>query len=324
MNKTFVHALLGICLLVLSGAHAPAQQGPKLYKVGLLNPNTQAIAKNYVQAFRQELAALGYGEHNLVLEVRYAEGNRERMKDFANEFNRLGVDVLVTPSEPALLAARAVTTSIPIVTVSCDPLEKLVGSLNRPGGNVTGFSCVSAAAAGKRLGLLKSMSPSASRVALLYSGADAYEPDLRNVEESARKLDMTVTRFPVATAAGLAPAFDSIKIDGIQLVYIQLSAFFNLHRRAIADLALRHQLPSIFGFREYPEDGGLMAYGASNSDGYRRAAHFVDRILKGARPGDLPAEEPMRYELVINERTAKALGLPIPYELRLQADEILR
>ncbi len=317
--------VLAVVWVALTAVLSPAwaQHSGKVYRVGLLNPNSPAIATKYIQAFREGMTGLGYTDRNLFLEIRYAEGRRDRLKELAQELIQLKVDVVFAPTEPALLAAREVSDTIPIVTVSCDPLEKLVGALNRPGGNVTGFSCVSSALAGKRLSLLRTVLPKASRIALLYSAPDAYEPDLQNVEASAQKLGLTITRFPVKSAADLDAAFAAMQTAEQQALYIQLSGFANLHRRTLAHLSLRHRLPAIFGFREFPDDGGFMSYGASNSDGYRRAAYFVDRILKGAKPSDLPAEEPTRFELVINAKTAAALGISLPAEIRLAADEII-
>lgn len=298
-------------------------QPERIFRVGLLNPNSPVIARKYVEAFRDELRRLGYVEpRNLVIEYRYAEGQADRLHGMAAELARLRVDVLFAPSEPALKAAKESGSGIPVVTVSCDPLEKLLGSLARPGGNATGFSCVSSDLAGKRLGLLKTLMPDLQRVAVLYNGRDAYEPDLKNVESSAEALSLSATRFPVQSTVDFEPVFAEMKKNGEQAIYISLSGFANFHRRTFAQLALKYRLPAIFGFREFPEEGGLMSYGASNSDGYRRAAYFVDRILKGANPKDLPAEEPTRFELVVNARTASALGLKIPDEILVQAEQI--
>ena len=322
-RRVLTSALLLVSSCLFAEA-AWAQQAGKIHRIGILNPNSPAIAKKYVDAFRDEMNRLGYTDRNTLIELRYADGRRDRLKDLASQLVQLKVDVIFAPTEPALLAARDVTLTIPIVTVSCDPLEKLVGSLNKPGGNVTGFSCVSSALAGKRLTLLKTVIPKATRVALLYSEPDAYEPDLRNVETSAQKLGVTITRFPVKSPADFEPAFAAMQKTAQHALYIQLSGFANFHRRTLAQLSLKHRVPGIFGFREFPEDGGFMSYGADASDGYRRAAYFVGRILKGARPSDLPAEEPTRFDLVINATTAAAFGITLPAAIQLQADAIIR
>ena len=190
-------------------ANSSAQQTPKIHRVGILNPNSPAIAGKYIQAFRDEMRRLGYTDANLVVELRYAEGRSERLKELAVDLMQSKVEVFLAPSEPALLAAKEVGGATPIVSVSCDPLEKFVGRLNRPGGNVTGFSCVSSALAGKRLSLLKTLVPNLNRVALLYSLPDAYEPDLNSVEQSAQQLGLSVTRFPVKSAADFEHAVRS-------------------------------------------------------------------------------------------------------------------
>ncbi len=326
MNKAipFFCWIIIVAWLGASIVHSSAQQTPKIHRVGILSPNSPTIAGKYIQAFRDEMRRLGYTDANLIVELRYAEGRRERLKELAVDLMQSKVEVFLAPSEPALLAAKDVGGTTPIVSVSCDPLEKFVGRLNRPGSNVTGFSCVSSALAGKRLGLLKTLVPKLDRVALLYSLPDAYEPDLDSVVQSARQLGLSITRFPVTSAADFEDAFAAMEKGQHQAIYIQLSAFANFHRRTLAQLSSKRRLPAIFGFREFPEDGGLLSYGANNADGYKRAAYFIDRILKGARPGDLPAEEPTRFELVINSTTAAALGISIPMELLIQADEVIR
>lgn len=270
----FSTALMGaICWNV-----SASSQQDRIFRVGLLNPNSPAIAHRYVEAFRDELRRLAYIEdRNLIIEARYAEGKVERLNGLASDLAQLKVDVLFAPTEPALKAAKEAGAGIPIVTVSCDPLEKLLGSLSRPGGNATGFSCVSSDLAGKRLSLLKSMVPNLKNVAMLYNSGDAYEPDLRNTETSAVVLGLSVGRFPVQSVSDFEPAFAAMEKQGLQAVYISLSGFANFHRRTYAQLALKHRLPSVFGFREFPEDGGVLSYGASNSDGYRRAAYFVTK-----------------------------------------------
>ena len=309
-------------LLALGGAQDIAA-GEQVYRVGFLGPGSAATAANYLQAFRDELKARGYVEgRNLTIEYRYAEGQRLRLAGLAKELAQLKLSVIFAPTEPALLAVLDAASGTPVVTVSCDPLDKLSASLKK--GNATGFSCVASELAGKRLGFLRTVVPNLRRVALLYSAQDAYEPDLKHVEEAGRALGLFVSRYPVQAPADFDRVFSSIANDKAQAVYIALSGFTNINRKLIAALSLKTRLASIFGFREYPEEGGMMSYGASNSDGFRRAAYFVDRILKGASPSDLPPEEPTRFELVINSRTVEALGLRVPSELLLIADEVVR
>ena len=182
------------------------------------------------------------------------------------------------------------------MTITCDPLEQLVGSLARPGGGADGFSCVSSDLAGKRLSFLKQLVPNLRKVALLYTSRVAFEPDLQNTEKAALVLGVSVARFDVNSPQEFEMHSRGCATKVAQAVYISLSAFANFHRRTIADLALRNGLPAIFGFREFADDGGLITYGASNSDGYRRAAYFVDKILKGVAVTELPAEEPTRFQ----------------------------
>jgi putative ABC transport system substrate-binding protein len=319
-----ITALLAILGIALSVSASHGQQQQKLFRVGHLSPNSPTIAGKYIDAFRDELRRLGYDEKgNLLIEARFAEGRPEKLNELANELAKLNVDVFLAPTEPALNAAKQSGLGIPIVTVSCDPLEKMLGSLARPGGNATGFSCVNSDLAGKRLSLLKELLPNLWRVAMLYNAADAFEPDLKNVERSGSELGLTVSRFPVSSPADFGAAFASMEKQDQQALYISTSGFANFHRRTLAQHSQQHRLPAIFGFREFAEDGGLIAYGASLSDGYRRAAHFIDKIFKGASPKELPAEEPTRFELVLNAKTAKALGITIPPSLLARADEVV-
>ncbi len=318
-------ALLLIAGVALGGPDALAQAPAPPYRVGLLSPGSPSSAAKALAAFMDELKARGHVEgQDLIVERRFAEGQPSRLKDLASELAQIPVNVFFAPTEPALLAAKASGRGIPIVTVTCDPMERMVGSLGRPGGNATGFSCVSASLAGKRLAYLKAVKPGLHVVGLLYSAQDAYEPDLRGVEAAARELGISIHRSPVSLPSDFEGAFRAMEDAHCQAVYIALSGFTNIHRKEFAQQALKRRLPSIFGFQEFAEDGGLMTYGADLSDGYRRAAYFVDRILRGASPVDLPAEEPTQFHLVINARTAGELGIKIPIEVLLQAERVIR
>ena len=208
-------------------------------------------------------------------------------------------------------------------TVSCDPLEKLLGSLRRPGGKATGFSCVSSDLVSKRFGLLKSLIPRLGTVALLYNRRDNHELEFRDADVAAKSLGIRLTRFPVEAPADFEGTFKSMVEQKSDALYIVASTFANAHWAKLAQLAIQHRLPAMYGFREFAEFGGLLSYGANLSDAYRRAAVFVDRILKGAQPSDLPVEQPTRFEFVINARTAKTLGLEIPPTLLALADEVI-
>jgi putative ABC transport system substrate-binding protein len=236
---------------------------------------------------------------------------------------RLKVDVFFVVGEPALLAAKEKGENIPIVVVSCDPIEKLLGSLRRPGGNATGFTCVSADLVGKRFSLLKGLLPRVRRIALLYNKRDNHELEFKDAETSGQLLEIGLVRFPVESPADFEPTFKGMVEQRCDAVYVTSTTFSVMHREKLAQIALSSGLPTLYGFREFAEAGGLMSYGANLLDAYRRAATFVDKILKGSRPSDLPVEQPTRFELVINARTAKALGLEVPPTLLALADEVL-
>jgi putative tryptophan/tyrosine transport system substrate-binding protein len=265
----------------------------------------------------------GRSARNLVIESRFANGNRNQLNDLVAELARLQVDVFLTAGEPALLAAKAHGGNIPIVTVTCDPLEKLVTSLARPGGNATGFTCISSDLGSKRLGLLKSLLPSALRTAVLYSEPDNLEPELQEIAAQSRQLEMEAARYPVRSPQDFEAAFKQISDRKSDALYILSSSFANLHRGKLAELALTYRLPAMYGFREFAQAGGLMAYGASLADGFRRAAYQINKILKGSAPADVPVEQPTRFELVLNMKTAKALNLEIPTSVLVQADEVI-
>ena len=198
-----------------------------------------------------------------------------------------------------------------------------MGSLARPGGNATGFTCISSDLGSKRLGLLKGLLPKGERIAVLYSEPDTFEPELQELATHGRRLGMELVRYPVKTAEDFAPAFKQMVDRQSDALYIAASSFANQHRGKLAELALAHRLPAMYAFREFVDAGGLIAYGAPVQDGFRRAAYQVSKILQGASPADVPVEQPTRFELVLNMKTANALGLKIPASLLVQADEII-
>jgi putative ABC transport system substrate-binding protein len=301
-----------------------AQPRPKVFHIGLLSANALATNEPHIKAFRDVLHVLGYDEgRNLVIDMRFAAGAYDKLPAMAAELAALKVDVFFTITEPALLAAKEAGRNIPIVTVTCNTIERLVGSLARPGGNATGFSCVSSDLVSKRLGLLKTFVPTLSRAAMLYYVDGSTESDLKEAEAAAQTLGVTLVRYGVRSADELVPAFDEMARQNCGALYIASSGFTNLHRQTLAQLALDHHLPAIYGFREFADDGGLLAYGASLNDAFQRAAYYVDKVLKGAKPSDLPAEEPTRFELVVNAKTAAALGMKIPDLILVQANEVL-
>jgi len=323
MNRS-LRVLAFAVALVCSTTVSNAQGESRVFRIGFVALVSASISEQWIKAFREELRKFGYDEgKNLVIESRYANGNRDLIKNLVTEVARLKVDVFLTAGEPALLAAKAHGENIPIVTVTCDPVEKLMGSLARPGGNATGFTCISSDLASKRLGLLKSLLPKAERIAVLYSEPDTLEPELRELATQGRELGIEITRYPVRTPEDFEPAFRQMVDSKSDALYISASSFANLHRKKLAELALTYKLSAMYGFREFVQAGGLMSYGAPISDGFRRAAYQVNKILKGAAPADVPVEQPTRFELVVNTKTAKTLGLEIPTSLLVQADEVI-
>jgi putative tryptophan/tyrosine transport system substrate-binding protein len=307
---------------------AEAQQAGKVGRVGYLLGATREQSSQLVKAFEDGLRDLGYVPgRNVLIEYRFADGKLERLPQLAQDLVRLKVDIIVTGSNPHVIAAKQATTTIPIVMVYVrDPVGAgLVASLSRPGGNVTGLSQdVGAEIPGKRLALLKELVPKLSRVAVLVSpGVPQGLAALKAMEAPARTLGMTIARFDARGPGDLEGVFAAVtRARSDALVVTGGPVLFNM-RTQIAQLALRHRLPSISAITEDVEAGGLMSYGASLSDQWRRAATYVDKVLKGTKPGDLPVEQPTKFELIINLKTAKALGLTIPPSLLAQADHII-
>jgi putative tryptophan/tyrosine transport system substrate-binding protein len=322
--KRLAHFFVLAIVIVFCPCSSDAQQPGKVFRVGILALPPANTMQQRLGAFREALRDLGYEEgRNLIVESRFADGVYDRLPVLAGELARLKVDVFLTPGEPVLLAAKEKGENIPIVVVTCDPIEKLLGSLRRPGGNATGFSCVSADLVGKRFSLLKSLLPQTERVAVLYNKRDNHELEFKDADAAAPSLGIGLVHFPVGSPDDFEPAFKRMIEEKLDAVYIVASTFANAHWEKLAQLALDYRLPAMYGFREFAYFGGLLSYGANLSDGYRRAAAFVDKILKGSRPSDLPVEQPTRFELVINARTAKALGVDVPSTLRALADEVI-
>jgi len=302
---------------------ADAQQPTKLPRIGWLG-NLAATAPVY-DGFRQGLRELGYVEgKNIIIEARWVEGQLDRLPEFARELARLNVDLMLVGGDQGLRAAKEATNTIPIVVSACDPLDSLVASIARPGGKATGLTCISSELAAKRLQLLKELVPALSRVAVLYNPEDrnkAWENE--QIQGAARTLKLTVRGFEARSEIEIDKAFGGIVRDQAQALVIFADPLMVFHQKKLAELTLQNRLPAIFGFREFADAGGLIAYGASLREQYRRAAWFVDKILKGANPGDLPIEQPTRFELVVNLRTAKALGLDVPLHFQQLADDVI-
>jgi len=304
---------------------AEAQQAGKIPRIGVLRQGSSPDP--LVEAFRQGLRELGYAEgRNVSIEYRWAEGRAERLPALAAELVRLKVDVIVASGVEALAVKRA-TTSIPIVMpVSSDPVRLgLVSSLARPGGNVTGLASFFDELAGKWVELLKQVLPRISRMAVLrYPEVDPNLTQLRASEAAARSLGVRLHVLNAGDPDDLATAFAEAGSNRAEALIVFPSAFLFAHRARVVELAARHRLPTMYGQREYVvASGGLMSYGPDLHDLFRRAAVYVDKILKGAKPADLPVEQPTKFELVINLKTARALGLTIPRSLLLRADDVI-
>jgi putative ABC transport system substrate-binding protein len=304
---------------------ARAQQPGKLPTIGFLGAGTPSSHGRWFAAFVQRLRELGLIEGRTVtIEVRWAEGRNERYAEIAAEFARLKVDVIVT-SGAAVVAAKQATAVIPIVfAVANDPVGSgLIASLARPGGNVTGLSLQSTDLAGKRLELLREIVPSLRRLAILANiGNPGAVPEMGEVQAAARTLGLEVIPLEIRRAEDIAPAFEALK-GRADALYICGDPLLFTNRIRINTLALGARLPTIFNFREHVEAGGLMSYGANFPDLYRRAADFVDKILRGAKPADIPVEQPTKFDLVINLTTARGLGLTVPPTLLARADEVI-
>ena len=304
---------------------ARAQRAGKLPTIGFLGAATSSAWSQWAAAFVQRLRELGWIEGRTVaIEFRWAEGRFERAAEIATEFVELKVDVIVT-SGAVLLAAKRATSIIPtVLAIVGDPIGAgFVTNLARPGGNVTGLSFQGAELAGKRLGLLREVVPGLRRLAILaHDDNPGGALELSEVETAARTLGLAFVTAKVRRAEEIAPAFESFK-GHVEALYVISDPLLNANQIPIGILALGATLPTMHGFREPVEAGGLMAYGASFPDLFRRAADYVDKILRGANPGDLPIEQPTKYELIINLKTAKALELTIPESFVLRADEVI-
>jgi putative tryptophan/tyrosine transport system substrate-binding protein len=304
---------------------ARAQQTGKVPTIGILGADP-SIESQRVAAFVQRLRELAWIDgHNLAIEYRWGEGRNERNAENAAELVRLKVDVIVTQGTPTTLAAKQATAVIPIVFATAgDPLGTgLVASLARPGGNLTGLSSQTAETAGKRLELLREIVPGLGRLAIMGNvGNPLSVLELGEAQAAARALGLEVTTAELRRAEDISPAFDALK-GRADALYVCVDALVNTHRIGINILAVAARLPTIHFFREYVEMGGLMSYGPNDLDMFRRAANFVDKILRGAKPADLPVEQPTKFDLVINLTTAKALGLTIPEPFLLRADEVI-
>jgi len=312
--------------LLLASLTAEAQQSAKTHRIGLLIGSSEAFAAPYIEIFQQALRALGYAERSVAIEYRYADGNYDRLPTLAADLVRLKVDVVVTEGTPPTRAAIQATTTIPIVmTVTGDPVATgLVSNLARPGRNVTGASFFFPEIAAKRLQLLKEMIPSLGRVTLVWNPSNAvHGPAVEAVQTAAKGLGIEVQDVKIQAPADIDGALQAISRRRESVVVLE-DATINVCSTQIAQLAARRRLPAVFGLTTFAEAGGLMAYGPNRPELWRRAATFVDKIFRGAKPGELPVEQPVRFDLAINVKTAQGLGLTIPPSVLLRADQLIQ
>jgi ABC-type uncharacterized transport system substrate-binding protein len=319
--------LAGSAALLAAPLAAEAQQTGKVPRIGFLSPASSTTAPHVVEAFRQGLRDLGYVEgQNIVVEYRYANGKAEALPDLAAELVSLEVDVIVASGTPGPLAAKSATKTIPIVMASAgDPVRTgLVASLARPGGNVTGLSTLTPDLGGKRLQFVKELLPGVARVAVLWNAANPYTVLLvREIEAAARTLRVQIQSLEVREPDDFQNVLPTAISGGAGALVVVDDPLTVSSRTRIVSFAAQHRLPAMYGFREFAEAGGLMAFGANLADLYRRAPVYVDKILKGAKPADLPVEQPTKFDLVINLKTAKALGLTVPPSLLARADQVI-
>jgi len=326
MNKKIFRLALIALLLALS-VPADAQQTGKVPRIGILAPGSSAFPTSaYHDSFRQGLRELGYIEgKNIFIEIRYAEGKQDRLSDIATELVKLKVDVIVTATRPGVLAAKNATSAIPIVFAAVgDPVRAgLVSSLARPGGNITGLSIIETELFGKRLELLKETFPKITRVAHFR---DATSPGTGSAEmqATASALGLQLQSLEVRSAKDFDGAFEAILKERAQALTATASPVISINQQRIVAFAAKNRLPAIYPYSEVIDAGGLMFYGVSFSDLFRRAATYVDKILKGAKPADLPVEQPTKFEFVINLITAKQIGVTIPPNVLVRADRVIK
>ena len=319
--------VLGWLLLTLCMS-AEAQQPGKAPRIGVLITASASDATRRVQALQQSLRELGYTEgKNIAFEYRYADGKPETLPDRVTELIRLNVDIIVTDTSNAIQAAKNATQTIPVVfTTANDPVgDGQVASLARPGGNLTGFSLLTLDLNGKRLELLKEAFPKIMRVAFLpITGEEIAEKRFKAAEIAAKELGLQLQPLRTKGADDLASGFYAAKRAGAQGLITHPSTFVLTNRAIIIELAAKHRLPAIYQGAQYAEAGGLMGYGPDAVDNWRRAATYVDKILKGTKPADLPVQQPTKFEFVINLNTAKQIGLTIPPNVLARADKVIR
>jgi len=334
-RRALVWAVLGgvaavaIALVIRYGSPpTPGGSAPGVHRIGFINVGPETVNATNVAAFRAGLAELGYVEgRNLTIDFRWADSKPDRLASLVNELLVLKPDLIVsTGGPPTVRAVKAATTSVPVVFITGDPVdERIVSNLSRPGGNLTGLAVLGNNLEPKRLELLKEALPGVSRVAVIWNpGNPSTAESLDEIRSSARALNLALSFFAARNARELDSALSKVLSAHVDSIYVVGDPVLGYERQRIVDFARTNRLPGIYFWREFVQDGGLMSFGTSLTATFRRAATYVDKILKGAKPGDLPIEQPTKFELVINARTAKALGITIPQPVLLRADEVIQ
>ncbi|MGE5306107.1 MAG: ABC transporter substrate-binding protein [Alphaproteobacteria bacterium] len=321
--------LLTVCAMIFAlCVPAEAQHARKIPRIGFLGNSTAALEANLVGPFRQGLRDLGYEEgRNIVIEYRWAEGKYERFPELVSELISSKVDVIVTAGTPATQAVQRATKTVPLVMVAVgDPVGTgIVASLSRPGGNITGLTSISPELEAKRIELLREVIPKLSHIAVLWNPENAFHViEKKEVEKAAAAFRMKVLYLAVGVQEHLDSAFGQIVKEQPKALLVLADRVFLHNRARIMDFSVQHRLPGVYAYVELVEAGGLMSYGPNYADMHRRAATYVDKILKGAKPADLPVERPTKFELVINLKAAKHLGLIVPQSVLYRADRVIK
>ena len=327
MKRAVVPSIFVAAVLLAVAVIAEAQQPPKISRIGILIGSSASNYSARVEAFRRRLRELGYVEgKNIFIEYRYAEGKLERLPDLAAELVGLKVDVIVTTGQAVLVAKKASPTLPIVFGAAADPVGAgLVSSLARPGGNITGLSLMAQDLDGKRLELLKEAFPKVAQVAFLWVPVDSRgNLALTEMEAAAKALGLKLLSLPVRSLDDFESAFARAKTNGAHALITSASPLIDTQQRQVLDFAAKNRLPAMYHTSEYVEAGGLMSYAPNYADLWRRTADFVDRILKGTKPADIPVEQPTKFEFVINVKAAKQIGLTIPQKVLAQADKVIK
>ena len=326
-RRDFLCLFGGAAAMPLAGSISARAQPARTHRIGFLGNSTAALEANLIGPFREQLRALGYQEgRNIQIEFRWAEGNYQRFPALIAELLAAKVELIVTAGTPATLAVKRATTTVPLVMIAVgDPVGTgIVPSLARPGGNITGLSSIAPDLEGKRLELLRELVPSLSHVAVFWNPANAFHAgSMKQAHTAAEKLRIKLLPVPVKKTEDLDGAFNKILSERPEALLILADRVFLHDREPMMDFATKNRLPSVNAYHELVEAGGLMSFGPSYEDMHRRAANYVDKILKGTKPGDLPVELPSKFNLIVNVKAAKAIGLKIPESFLLRADQVI-